>query len=99
MDIKLKSLKFDADQKLAEYVDKKVSRLERFFPAGAEQTAEVTLSLGVNPENKEVKILAHIPGQELVIERQSTSFEQAITDSVDAMKEKLTRAKEKLYEK
>ena len=40
MDIKLKSLKFDADQKLAEYVDKKVSRLERFFPAGAEQTAD-----------------------------------------------------------
>lgn len=99
MDIKLKSLKFDADQKLAEYVDKKVSRLERFFPAGVEQTAEVILSLGVNPENKEVKILTHIPGQDLVIERQSTSFEQAITDAVDAMKEKLTRAKEKLYDK
>ncbi|MCR5560411.1 MAG: HPF/RaiA family ribosome-associated protein [Bacteroidales bacterium] len=99
MEIKLKSLKFDADQKLVDYVDKKVSRLERFFPAGAEQVAEVILSLGVNPENKEAKILVHIPGQELVIERQSTSFEQALTDAVDAMKEKLTRAKEKLYEK
>lgn len=99
MEIKLKTLKFDADQKLVGFVDKKVARLEKFFPAGSEQVAEVTLSLGTNPDNKEVKIQLHIPGQDLVIERQSHSFEQAVTDSVDAMKEKLTRAKEKLYDK
>lgn len=99
MEIKLKTLKFDADQKLVDYVDKKVSRLERFFPAGSETAAEVTLSLGKNPENKEAQIQIHIPGQDLVIERQATTFEQAVTDGVDAMKEKLTRAKEKLYEK
>lgn len=99
MEIILKTLKFDADQKLVEFVNKKVGRLKRFFPAGGEQAAEVTLSLGTNPDNKEVKIQIHIPGQDLIIERQSHSFEQAITDGVDAMKEKMTRAKEKLYEK
>jgi len=99
MEITLKTLKFDADQKLVDFVNKKVARLEKFFPAGGEQAAEVTLSLGINPDNKEVKIQVHIPGQDLIIERQSHSFQQAITDSVDAMKEKLTRAKEKLYEK
>ena len=99
MEINLKTLKFDADQKLVEFVNKKVARLEKFFPSGSEQTAEVTLSLGTNPDNKEAKIQVHIPGQELIIERQSHSFRQAVTDCVDAMKEKLTRAKEKLYEK
>ncbi|MCR5759211.1 MAG: HPF/RaiA family ribosome-associated protein [Bacteroidales bacterium] len=99
MEINLKTLKFDADQKLVDYVNKKVARLEKFFPAGGEQLAEVTLSLGKSPDNKQAKIQTHIPGADLVIERESQTFEQAITDCVDAMKEKLTRAKEKLYEK
>ncbi len=99
MEINLKTLKFDADQKLVDYVNKKVARLERFYPAGSEAVADVTLSLGKNPDNKEAKVQVHIPGQELIIERQSPTFEEAITECVDAMKEKLTRAKEKLYEK
>ena len=40
----------------------------------------------------------HVPGDDLIIERNSHSFEQAITDCVDAMKEKLTRKKEKTYD-
>ena len=31
MEIKIKSLKFDADQKLVAFVEKKVSKLERFY--------------------------------------------------------------------
>jgi putative sigma-54 modulation protein len=34
----------------------------------------------------------------MIIERNAKSFEEAITDCVDAMKEKLTRAKEKRIE-
>ena len=40
----------------------------------------------------------HVKGDDLIIERNSSSFEQAITDCVDAMKEKLTRKKEKTYD-
>lgn len=98
MEIKIKTLKFDADQKLVAYVEKKVSRLEKFFK-GAADTAEVTLSLLQEPENKQVKIQMHVPGEDLIIERNSSTFEQAVTDCVDAMKEKLTRTKEKIQEK
>ena len=98
MEIKIKTLKFDADQKLVAYVEKKVSKLEKFFK-GAADTAEVTLSLLQEPENKQVKIQMHVPGEDLIIERNASSFEQAVTDCVDAMKEKLTRTKEKIQEK
>lgn len=96
MDIQIKSLKFDADKKLVEFVEKKVSRLERFFP-GDNPVADVTLSL--EKDSKGAKIKIHIPGEELVIDRSASTFEDAITVAVDAMKEKLTRAKEKLQEK
>lgn len=97
MEIKIKSLKFDADQKLIDYVEKKVSKLAKFYDGT--ETADVTLSLLQEPDNKNVKIQFHLPGEELVIERNAKTFEEAITESVDAMKEKIVRAKEKRFEK
>ncbi len=96
MEIKIKSLKFDADQKLVAFVEKKVSKLEKFYD-GLE-TADVILSLLPEPENKNAKIQLHVPGQELIVEKNAKTFEDAITECADAMKEKLTRFKEKLTE-
>ena len=97
MEIKIKSLKFDADAKLIAYVEKKVSKLEKFFD-GIE-TADVTLSLLSEPDNKNVKIQAHIPGDDLVIERSAKTIEEAVTEAADLMKEKIVRAKEKKFDK
>ena len=96
MEIKIKSLKFDADEKLIAYVEKKVKRLAKFHDGAA--TAEVTLTLLHEPENKNVKLQIHVPGEEMIIERNADRFEEAVTACVDAMKEKLTRAKEKRNE-
>lgn len=96
MEIKIKSLKFDADQKLVAFVEKKVSKLEKFYE-GVE-TVDVILSLLQEPDNKNAKIQIHVPGQDLVIEKNAKTFEDAITECADAMKEKLTRYKEKLYQ-
>lgn len=91
MEIRIKTLKFDADKKLIEFVEKKVNRLSKFL-AGAEADAEVTLTLDKDGKGAKIKIA------DLIIERTADTFENAITACVDAMKEKLTREKEKKYE-
>jgi len=96
MEIKIKALKFDAGEKLTAFVEKKVARIEKFFEA-AVQEAEV--SLEDLKEGKKAKIQIHVPGDSLIIERVADTFENAITECVDAMKEKLTREKEKRIEK
>ncbi len=93
MEIRVKSLKFDADQKLLDYVQKKVSKLSRFSDVLSD--IDVTLSLCQEPENKEVRLQAHAYGHDLVIERNASSFEDAISVAVDLMKEKIVRTKEK----
>ena len=93
MEIKIKTLKFDGSEQLSAFVEKKVNRLARFLDDSDLQTVEVTLKNEV--DSKHAKIQLHIPGEELVIERNAKTFEDAITASVDAMKEKITRAKEK----
>ena len=96
MEIRVKSLKFDADQKLLDYVEKKVSKLSRFSDHLDE--VEVTLSLLNEPDNKEVKIQTRVYGQDLLIERSASTFEDAVSVAVDLMKEKIVRTKEKKYE-
>ena len=91
MEISIKSLKFDADQKLVAFVEKKVSKLEKFHDHVTDVL--VTMTLLHEPENKNVKIQIHIPGDELIVERNAKTFEDAVTECADAMKERLTRAK------
>ena len=97
MEIKLKALKFDAGEKLTAFVEKKVARLEKFFLPGVAPETEV--SLEDVKEGKKVKLHIHLPGDELIIERVADTFENAVTQAVDAMKEKLTRTKERVFDK
>lgn len=96
MEIRIQSLKFDADQKLIDYVEKKVSKIEKFDDDIT--SAEVVLSLMEKPENKSVKLQVAVPSETLVVERTSKTFEEAVTEAVDVMKERLVRSKEKRYE-
>ena len=95
--INVKSLKFNADEKLLDFIEKKVGKAEKFFDNMGD--IDVTLSLLPDAENKSVKLKTHIPGEELVIERHAHTFEEAVTEAADALKEKIVRAKEKKFAK
>ena len=95
--INVKSLKFDADQKLLDYVEKKVGKLEKFFDNLGD--IDVTLTLSPEPDNKNVRLQTRFPGEDLVIERHAKTFEEAVTEATDAMKEKIVRVKEKRFDK
>ena len=95
--INVKSLKFNADAKLLDFIEKKVGKVEKFFDNLGD--IDVTLSLLPDAENKSVKLQTRFPGEDLIIERQARTFEEAVTDAADALKEKIVRAKEKKFAK
>jgi len=97
MEINVKSLKFNADQKLLDFVQRKVTRLSKFFEGM--DTVEVTLSLSKEPDNKNARLQTRVLGQDLVITRKAKTFEDAVTVAVDAMKESIVRSKEKIIDK
>ena len=94
MDIRVESVKFNADKKLLDFIDEKVGKLDKFFDAII--GIEVTLSLIPGPENKKASIRVKVPGSELIAERNCTTFEEAILIGVDVLKENLKKAKEKM---
>ena len=94
MEIRIQSVKFDADQKLIDFVNKKVIKLARFFDNII--LAEVTLSLTSDHDNKKVHIRLDIPGGDLLIERNAKTFEKALRECVDILKQQLKKTKEKM---
>lgn len=96
MDIRVQSVKFDADQKLLDFINKKLEKLPRFFDRIV--AVEVILSLLNDHENKNVKVHVSIPGNDIIVERSGKSFETALNECADILKEQLKRKKELLQE-
>lgn len=93
MEINVQSIKFDADQKLLDFVQKKLGKIERFYDPII--SVEVALSLLNEAENKNVKVTVAVPGHTVIVERNAKTFEDAVTGCADTIKENLTRLKEK----
>ncbi|MBP3331727.1 MAG: ribosome-associated translation inhibitor RaiA [Tidjanibacter sp.] len=95
MNVKIQSVKFDADKKLLEFVEAKMAKLDRFVERAI--NAEVVMKLDKDHEkgNKVVTIILDVPTDKLVAECQSKSFEESVDGAIDAIKKQLERHKDK----
>lgn len=93
-DVRIQALHFDATDQLKDFVQKKISKLNRL--SDGITGAEVVLKL-VKPEtvqNKEASIRLYIPGDDLFAEKIADTFEEAIDLTVDALKRQIEKRKE-----
>ena len=100
MNIKMHSIRFDADQKLISFIDTKVKKLPTVFDDIL--GAEIFLRLDKDTttrENKLVEIKLDIKGQTVFAKKQCKTFEEATDLSVDALKKQLVKRKEKIRKK
>ncbi|MCC8088188.1 MAG: ribosome-associated translation inhibitor RaiA [Rikenellaceae bacterium] len=95
MDIKIQSVKFDADKKLIDFVEEKVNKLSRYSDEIV--AAEVFLKLDKDVENgnKVVTIKVLVKGEDLVAERRSKTFEESTDLGVDAIRKQIEKHKNK----
>jgi len=99
MELSVKAIKFDATEKLQEFVQKKVSKLEKF--CGEIVKIDVALKV-VKPssaQNKQVALTVSVPGEDLFVEKTCDTFEEAVDQCVPAMEKQLGKYKEKLAQK
>jgi putative sigma-54 modulation protein len=100
MNIKVNSVHFTADQKLVDFVNKKVSKMDTFFEGII--SAEVSLKVE-KPEtsnNKISEIKLSLPATDYLFARkQADTFEEATDLAVDAIRSQLKKHKEKIRTK
>ena len=99
MNINIQSLHFDATDKLKEFIQKKVTKLEKY--SDDILTAEVILKV-VKPEtkmNKEASIKLNVKSDDLFASKVAESFEEAVDLSIEALEKQLVKYKEKVKTK
>lgn len=96
MKLQMHSIRFDADQQLIDFIQKKADRLDKFFDRIIDGEVFMRLDKDDNMENKIIEIKLNIPGIQLFAKEKAKTFEAAADLSLAALKKQIIKHKEKI---
>ncbi len=89
----INTAKFKADEKLEKFIHDKVAKLDRMIDNATKCEVFLKIDKPESDNNKIAEIQLALPGQTLFNSKQANTFEQAVTDCVDAMKVQIEKYK------
>lgn len=95
MDFKVNSVHFTADQKLIDFIQGKVKKLELIYDNIIAGEVYLRLDKSEDKDNKIAEVKLLLPGSELFAKKQCKSFEEATDLAVAALKKQVERHKAK----
>lgn len=95
MRVKIQSIHFDADQKLLDFIELKVGKLNTYSNSIIDGEVYLRLDKSDSHENKVAEIKLMVPGNDLFAKRQCKTFEEATDQAVEALRRQLKKQKEK----
>ena len=96
MEIMIKSIHFDATEKLEAFIEKKVAKLEKSFEDIQKVEVQLKVEKPATADNKTASLTVAVPGNTLFVEKTSDTFEESTDLCVDSMRAQLQKFKEKL---
>ncbi|MDR6301180.1 ribosome hibernation-promoting factor, HPF/YfiA family [Mesonia maritima] len=96
MKVTVQSVNFNADQKLINFVEQKLNKLENRFDKIIYADVFLKLENTNEPENKITEILISVPGNELVVKKTNKKFEEGVDEGVNTLLRQLQKRKEKI---
>lgn len=94
MRVQVQSIHFDADQKLIDFIQLRLDKLDTFY----DRMVDAEVFLRINNEgidNKTVEIKIAVPGGNLFAKEQARTFEAAVDEATEALRRQLKKFKEK----
>ena len=95
MKVFTQSVNFNADIELIELVEAKVLALTKFHDKIVDAEVFLKVQNTSDKENKITEVKLNIPGSELIVKRDTKTFEEGINLAIDSLKRQLRRSKEK----
>ena len=96
MKLQMHSIRFDADQKLISFIQKKADKLDRFFDRIIDGEVFMRLDKDDNMENKIIEIKLNIPKNQLFAKERAKTFEAASDQAIDALRKQIIKHKDKI---
>lgn len=98
MSTKVHSVHFDADIKLIDFINNRVSKLNLFFDHIVTSEVFLRLDKAQDKSNKIAEVRLLLPGKELFAKKQSRTFEEATDLAVEALRRQVRKYKGKMTE-
>ena len=95
MEIKINAVGFSASSQLEDFIQKKISKLDKYHDGIIGSEVTLKLEKHDNLENKVVEVLLNVKGQEVFAKKNAKKFEEAVDELYDVVKRQLVKIKEK----
>lgn len=95
MDVRINAVGFSASSQLEDFIQKKVSKLEKYHDGILGIEVALKLEKDDKLENKVVEIKVDIKGQDIFAKKNAKKFEEAVDELYDVLKRQLVKVKEK----
>lgn len=90
------SVAFKADQKLIEYVERKLVKMDQFFDRIIDAHVVLKLENAGQVRDKIAEVRINVPGNILIAKESRKTFEASVASAVEALRRQLIRYKEKV---
>ena len=95
MEIKINAVGFSASSQLEDFIQKKISKLDKYHDGIIGSEVTLKLEKDDNLEHKVVEVLLNVKGQEVFAKKNAKKFEEAVDELYDVVKRQLVKIKEK----
>jgi len=95
MKVFVQSVNFNADKELIIFVKEKAGLLDKFYDKIINVEVFLKVQKTSEKENKIAEIKVSIPGDEMMVKKQSKFMEDAVNLALDTLKRQLRKKKEK----
>ena len=95
MEIKINAVGFSASSQLEDFIQKKISKLDKYHDGIIGSEVTLKLEKDDNLENKVVEVLLNVKGQEVFAKKNAKKFEEAVDELYDVVKRQLVKIREK----
>ena len=95
MEIKINAVGFSASSQLEDFIQKKISKLDKYHDGIIGSEVTLKLEKDDNLENKVVEVLLNVKGLEVFAKKNAKKFEEAVDELYDVVKRQLVKIKEK----
>jgi len=96
MKVHTQSVNFNADQKLIDFIQKRMDKLELFYDKVIKSDVYLKIENTNDKQNKIFEARLSVPGDSLVVKKQCKTFEEGADIAVASLERQLKKRKEKL---
>ena len=95
MKVNVQTPNFTADQKLIDFIENRLLKLEQFYDKIIFADVFLKVQKTSEKENKIVEVLMSVPGDELIVKKEAKSFEEGLENCVKSLGRQLEKRKKK----